>query len=146
MARFEISGLGSIISGLWDMVESTPQLRHDILEAEADVIEPLLKRSIVDERLVRTGKLSKSIVRTEKNNTIRLGPSGVHHLYTPSGRRPNADGIARNGHIGYIHEFGVPHRGIPARKWMEKAVEKGKSAAYVAADKVYYSYLDKHNL
>lgn len=146
MARFEISGFDALVSGLWDMAESTPQLRDDILKAEADVIERSLRQSISNERLIDTDTLRSSISQKKSKLGIRIGPMGEHHRYAPSGRRANANGIVSAGYVGYIHNYGIHRRGIPATKWLEKGVEKGKGEAYDAADKIYDEYMKKHNL
>lgn len=147
MARFEISGFDDLISGLSDMAEDTPQLCDDILKAEADVIETALKRSVSNEGLIgKTSRLKESISQRKVKSGIRIGPTGEHHRYVPSGRRSGANGIVSAGYVGYIHNYGIQQRGIPATKWLEKGVEKGRGKAYDAADKVYDEYLKKHNL
>ena len=147
MARFEVSGADAIISGLRDMADQTPQLRDDILEAEADVIEPAIRKSIVDERLVRSVRLLQSISRRKKKvggiPELRIGPTGEHHRYLPSRGK---NGVVNAGYVGYIGEYGIKSRGIPGRNWLSKAMEKSRSKAYDAADAVYDQYMKKHNL
>lgn len=147
MARLEISGFDTFLAGLEDMVEKTPQLRNDILEAEADVIEPALRRSVVDEGLLRTGKLQKAITRKRIKSAgipvIRIGPAGEHHRYFPSRGK---SGIVSAGYIGYIGEYGIPGRGIKGREWIRKGLEKSQSKAFDAADAVYDKYMKDYNL
>lgn len=150
MARLEVSGIDALLAGLDDMAESVPQLRDAILETEADVIEPALRRSISDEGLTRSFTLQRSISRRKIKlagvPVIRIGPAGEHHRYLPSGRRSNSSGVVSAGYVGYIHEYGVPRRGIKARQWLKKGVEKSQSAAFDAADSVYDNFMKKHNL
>lgn len=146
MARFEISGTDIIASGLQDMLDDLPQLRDDILKAEADVIEQYMIQSITSNGLVRSGVLRQSIRQRKRKDSIAVGPDGEHHRYTPSGKRSGANGIVTAGYVGYVHNYGIPRRGIPAREWAEKAVEKGQGPAMDAAEKVYDEFLKKHDL
>lgn len=147
MARLEVSGLDALLAGLDDMAEKTPQLRDDILKAEADVIEPALRRSIVDERLVRSSKLRDSIKRrTVKYGgipAIRIGPVGEHHRYMPSRGK---SGVVNTGYIGYIGEYGIPSRGIRGREWLRKGIEKSQGQAFDAAEAVYDNYMKNNKL
>lgn len=147
MARMEVSGCDALISGLEDMLKSAPQIRDAILDAEADVIEPAVRKSILDERVYRSGNLYRSIARKKGKlagiPVIRIGPEGEHHRYLPSSGK---SGIVVSGYVGYIHEYGVPSRGIKARRFLEKAVEKSKSQAYSAAEAVYDKYMKNNNL
>lgn len=146
MARIEVSGLDAFLAGLEDMAEQTPQLRDAILEAEADVIEPALRESIADERLIRTHKLQQSIKRRKAKSAgvpvIRIGPSGEHHRYLPSNGK---NGVVAAGYVGYIGEYGIQSRGIRGREWLRKGIEKSKGQAFDAADAVYDKFMKNHN-
>lgn len=150
MARFDISGVDGLLAGLEDMAEQVPQLRDDILRAEADVIEPALRKSIADSRLVRTGALQRSIGRRNVKYggfpAVRIGPQGEHHRYMPRTPRPGKAGIVTAGYVGYVGEYGIKSRGIRGREWLKKGLEKSKSAAFDAADAVYDEYMKKNNL
>lgn len=146
MARFEISDVDILVGDLQDMIDDLPQLRDDILKAEADVIQQYMSQSVSNAGLVRSGVLRGSIRQRKRKDSIAVGPDGEHHRYTPSGNRPKANGIVAAGYVGYIHNYGIPSRGIPAREWVEKAVEKGKGPAMDAAEKVYDDFLKKHDL
>lgn len=147
MARFEVSGADALIAGLEDMADKTPQLRDAILDAEAGVIEPALRQSIVDTRLVRTGKLMRSVksrkVKSGGVPAIRVGPSGEHHRYLP---RKGKSGIVDAGYVGYIGEYGIPRRGVKGREWLKKGLEKSRGAAFDVAEAVYDQFLHKNNL
>lgn len=145
MARMEVSGADVLIAGLADMITSTPKLRDAILAAEADVLEPGLKASISENGLVETGTLQNSIKRRTATmageKVIRIGPTGTHHYYMPTGKK---SGIATANDVGYVHEYGSPRRGIRPKEWVRKALERNKSAAYQAADNVYQKYVNKN--
>lgn len=147
MARIEVSGFDALLAGLEDMAEQTPQLRDAILEAEADVIEPALRKSISDERLVRSGKLQQSISRRTVKSAgvpvIRIGPAGEHHRYFPS---KGKTGIVTAGYVGYIGEYGLPSRGIRGREWLRKGIEKSQGQAFDAADAMYDKFMKDHKL
>lgn len=147
MAELTISGITGLVEDLEHLAANTPTLRTEILQAEADVIEPAVRNGVMDAGLVQTGKLRTSIGRTNTTlhggRVIKIGPSGEHHRYFPS---KGKSGIARAGHIGYIHEYGVPTRGMKARRWMSKAIEKSAGKAYDAGAAAYDQYMQKYNL
>lgn len=145
MARMDVSGYDATLAGLEDMIESTPDLRDAILKAEADVIEPALRQSLISEGLVASGRLHGSIKRRRDTVAgvpgIRIGPAGVHHRYLPSSGK---SGVVIAGYVGYIGEYGIARKGIKGREWLKKGLNKSRNAAYDAADKVYCDYMDKH--
>lgn len=147
MARMIVEGYDALLAGLEDMINSLPELRDAILEAEADTAEPIIRQGVLVAGLKRTGTLHRSIKRkrTSYHGTpvIRIGPSGTHHRYIP--RRGN-NGVATSGYVGYIHEYGNPSRGIRGRKWLSNAVALAKAPAYDAAEAVYDEYMKNHNL
>lgn len=147
MARLEVSGVDAILAGLEDMIDNTPQLRDDILDAEAKVMEPAIRRSIAAERLIRSGKLYKSIqsrkVKSAGVPAIRIGPTGEHHRYLPSNGK---NGIVTAGYVGYAGEYGIASRGIKGRQWLKKAIDKSQNQAFEAAEAVYDNYIKKSNL
>ena len=147
MARIDVSGIDAMLAGLEDMVQQTPQLRDAILDAEADVVEPALRQSISDVRLVRSGKLHQSISRRKKKKAgvpvILIGPTGEHHRYLPS---PDKTGIVTAGYVGYAGEYGIKSRGIKGREWLKKGIEKSQKQAFDAADAVYDNYMKKNHI
>lgn len=150
MATLEMTGITSLCNGISSLAKDFPSVGKAILNAEVEVMENQLKQSLSQSGLIRTGRLRDAVSGDVREYGSRLrsvvGPTGEHHKYSPSGKNPKADGIARSGHIGYIHNYGVPSRGIPAREWAEKAVEKGQGPAMDAAEKVYDEFLKKHDL
>lgn len=142
MARFAVSGIDTLIAGLDDMIQTFPEIRDNILDAEADVLEPAIRRAAP----FRTGRLRQSIKRRHvshsSGNEIRIGPVGEHHRYVPK----HGDGKAMNRDVAFTLEYGSPRRNISARNWMSQAVEKNKAKAFDAAEKVYYNHFDKLNL
>ena len=146
MASLEMNNsVTTLISDLMGAAEDLPELRRQILKEQVDIVEPALRNAITGEGLVDTGELRESIGRsTRKNGTeIRIGPSGIHH------RRVSRSGRVhqlRNGHLGYIYEYGAPGRGIRPRRWMSKTVSRVKGSAIDAAETAHDQYLKKHNL
>lgn len=147
MAQFEVNGLESLIKDLESAAENVPELAMDMLTVEADIVEPALKRSIVQEGLVRSGTLRDSIKRriskAKGTPTIYIGPRGTHHSYMP---RKGKNGTVTAGNVGFIAEYGVPSRNISPRPWMANAVEESQDKALAAAEQVHDQYLKKHNL
>lgn len=146
MASLEMNNsITALLSDFQAAFEDSPQLHKQILNAQADIVEPALRSSISSEGLVDTGMLRSSIGRSsrKRGTEIRIGPSGVHH------RSVTRAGVAqelRNGHLGYIFEYGAPGRGIRPRRWMSKTVSRVRGKALDAAETVNDQYLKKHNL
>ena len=144
MARMDTNGYDVTLAGLDDMIEHLPELRDAMLKAEADVIEPSLRQSVVSAGLVDSGQLRRSIKRKRDRvggvPGIRIGPTGEHHRYLPS---KGKDGVVSAGYVGYIGEYGITRKGIKGREWLKKGLETSKSAAFDAAEKEYNAYMDK---
>ncbi len=143
MARMEVVGADTLLAGLDGMARDLPQLRDDILKAEADIIETAIKGSIAEAGAVRSGRLLRSTSRRKTKSAIRIGPNGEHHRYLPS---KGKSGIVTAGYVGYINEYGLPSRGIKARKYMQIALKRNEGKAFAAAEAVYTKYTQKHNL
>ena len=125
--------------------EDVPNLRKQILKEQADILEPAIKQGVTASRLVDTGQLRDSIGRHfRKGQTeVVIGPSGER------ASKVSRSGLAqrvRNGHIGYIYEYGLPGRGIAPRHWMSNAVNKNQDKAYAAAENTADEFLKKQNL
>ncbi len=145
MAELQVDGIGELIRDLDALVEETPALCDRILQAQADVVEPALKRSLSANGLRRTGRLLASISRRKARSkggpAVRIGPRGEHHRYYPR----TGSGVVSAGYVGYIHEYGLPGRGIKASKWAASAVSDSREKALDAADQIHDQFLKKHN-
>lgn len=145
MATLEMNdSITTLISDLENAADQVPELRTQMLHAEADVVEPALRSAISSHGLVASGTLRDSIGRSsrKKGTVLLVGPSGVHHRYI----RKSGSGEVRSGHVGYVHEYGAPSRGIRPKKWMSGAVIAVTGKAVDAAEKVHDEYLKQHNL
>lgn len=144
MAQLNVNSVSALISDLASAADQFPELREQMLTAQADLVEPAVRSAVVAAGLRDTGTLQASIgrVKKEQGSKILIGPSGVHHRYV----RRTGSGEVRSGHVGYIHEYGAPARGIRAKKWMSGAVQNVSGKALDAAEAVYDEYMKKHNL
>lgn len=146
MATLELNNMTTILSDdLLRAAEDVPQLREAILKSQADILEPAIKQSVTVSQLVDTGQLRDSIGRYSRKggSEIRIGPSGVR---AARGSRSGLAQKVRNGHLGYIYEYGLPGRGIAPRHWMSNAVNKSQDKAYAAAEDTADEFLKKQNL
>lgn len=146
MARIEMNdSITTFIRDLEKVASNVPHLCKQMMSAEADVVEPALRAALTAKGLVDTGKLRSSIGRSSRKNGTELlvGPSGDHHSYIS--RRGLADTL-RSGHLGYIHEYGAPQRGIQPKFWMRTAIFKVRGKALDAAEAVHDKYLKDNNL
>lgn len=146
MASLEMNNsITSLLTDLENAAEDLPELSRQILKEQADIVEPALRSAISAEGLVDSGQLQSSIGRStrKKGLEIRIGPSGER---IPKVSRTGRVHKVRNGHLGYIYEYGAPGRGIRPRKWMSSTVSRVKAAAYGAAEAANDQHLKKHNL
>ncbi len=147
MARLELDGFDGLIDDFEELAALPEEVISDMLNAEADVVEEAQKAELRLLGLVDTGQLVDSIKRTGKV-VAGYGEKSIH-IY-PQGVR--TDGT-RNAEIGFIHEYGAPHRkakqgkgGIKASKWIKNANEKCEAEAVERAVEVYDTYLKTKNL
>ena len=146
MAQIEYNNsITTLISDLESFADAVPEMGKQMLQAEADIVEPELRKALTSDGLVLSGRLKSSIGRSTRNKgmTVLIGPSGTHHMYAT---RAGKARLLRAGHLGYIHEYGAPRRNIRGRKWMSKTVQKSQAKALDAAEKVHDEYMKKHNL
>lgn len=143
MARVEMDGLSELMESLENIMDLPDDVQLDMLNAEADVVVEAQKKEIENLGLEDTGQLKQSIARTAKLQTNKTDGMGRYLDIYPQGTRE--DGV-RNAEVGFIHEFGAPHRNIRASGWMETANEKCATEAVEAAEEVYNKFLEKNNL
>lgn len=146
MATMDLNGnILTLISDLEQAADDVPQLRKEILQQQADIVEPALRNSITTSGLVDTGQLRDSIGRSTKKDgsEIRIGPSGER---TKRVSRSGKTHRLRNGHLGYVYEYGLPGRGILPRRWMSNAISKVRGKTLDAAEAANNQFLKKRNL
>ena len=145
MANLELNAsITTFIADLTRSADDYPELRKQILQAQADIVEPALRGAISAEGLVDTGTLRDSIGRRSSmaGSKVLVGPTGTHHQYVSR----SGVGELRNGHLGYIYEYGAQSRGIRARGWASKTVGRIKGQAYAAAKQAHEQFMNNHNL
>lgn len=145
MAQFNVSAeLDGLTADLMQASEDFPDMRADLLAAQADIVEPALKTAVASAGLIKTGRFQQSIKRTRKKSgaEIRIGPNGLHHRYI----RVSGSGQVTSGNVGYVHEYGAPRQGIRSTKWLSGTVARVSGPALNAAEAAYDEYLKKHNL
>lgn len=146
MARLEMNNsMTTYIRDLEKLADDTPQLCKEMLNAEADVVEPALRAAIASKGLVDTGTLQSAIGRSSRKNgrELLVGPSGYHHSYVPKSGPARR---VRAGHVGYIHEYGAPQQGIRPKKWMRSTIAQVRSKALNAAEAAHDKFLRDNNL
>lgn len=144
-----------------EQFEAIPdEVIEDMLVAAGKVVVAAHKRKIVQFGLVKDAKLLNSITAHSKaggesNNFQRhvlIYPEGKHHTYnrklkvktSKKGKTYKVGGDVKtvfNNDVGFIHEFGAPHRGIKAKQWMEIANEECADDVALVELGVYNSWL-----
>lgn len=161
MATFSYRGLDEFALSLQEIESIPDDVKNDMLSAGAEVAEAGLKKNITSYGLVDTGQLRNSIQRFHK--VSKTGQQ--YYLVYPYGARKNAKvkklskvslGVRktytikkvmmRNNDVGFVHEFGAPRRGIPARPWLSLTAEQYADKITDAELRVYDKWLDSENL
>ena len=120
-----VDGLDGLLLDLEALAELPDDTMSGMLHAGGEVIAQAHKSAI---------KVSAKVRRTSSARSVEIYPQGTR-----------TDGT-RNAEVGFIHEYGAPGRGIPAKQWMRKANEQAEDAACTAAEDVYDDYLRSKNL
>lgn len=135
-----VDGLDGLLLDLEALADLPDDTMSGMLRAGGEVIAQAHKSAIQSDGLVDSGQLRDSIKVSAK---VRRTSSARSVEIYPQGKR--TDGT-RNAEVGFIHEYGAPGRGIPAKQWMRKANEQAEDAACTAAEDVYDNYLRSKNL
>lgn len=169
MAEFNYKGLDELGLSFQEIVDIPDDIAYEMLEAAGDVVAEAQKRSLRSLGLVETNKLVNSITvhkkiapsRTkDEQRYVLVYPEGKHGSYrsrvrtktyarSKHGRTHTTGGKlvnVSNSEVGFIHEFGAPHKGIAASQWMSKANAASAEAAVAAEFAVYDEWLKSKNL
>ncbi len=139
MARLEVNGLDALLEDLSAIAQLPDSVAEDILNAEADVIQPEQQRA-AQEMLTgdyATGATARSIKRSKVKKTS----SGKSLTIYLRGRRGDGKDAAE---VAFINEYGK--KGQPARPFIRTANERAGDRAAKAGEKVYNDFLDGHGL
>ena len=150
MAKFTDDGLDGLMLSLQELAELPDDVEEEMLDDAARVVVGAHRRQLRALGLWDPGNagehLVDSITAHKKVETV----DGVRKrsvLIYPTGKRAGSKTIRRGrkgrakpveqNDVGFVHEFGAPKRGIPAKNWMQKAndlcapdVEKAEFEVY----------------
>ena len=139
MAQFNVTGLDELTNDLRAVAALEDSIVLEMLNAEADILVDAQKNMIERLEMVDTGQLLDSIDKTP----MRKGGASRYMEVYPQGIRDNG---VRNAEVGYINEYGAPGRHIPAKNWMNRAIEDAQEDMVQAARDIYSDYLKSKNL
>ena len=145
MAKFNAEGIDGLDLSLKEFAEIPDEVVEEMLDAAAEVTVKAHRRMIRALGLVDSGTLANSIQAFKKvgnrdwswQRYVLVYPYGTHgsrnrklvtkkYKRSKHGRTYTVGGDTvevTNNEVGFIHEFGAPRRGIPAKQWMRKANE-----------------------
>lgn len=169
MAEFNAKGVDDLGLSLKEIMEIPDDVAYEMLMAAASVVTDAQKKSLRSLGLVDTGKLAESITAYKRRDFrqpkdsqryVIVHPDGKRRTYisriktrryarSQSGRTYTVGGkpvTTTNSEIGFIHEFGAPHKGIPASQWMSKANEACAAETVEAELAVYDRWLKSKDL
>ena len=168
MASFNAEGIEGLELSLKEYAEIPDDVVEEMLDAAADVTVKAQRRSIRALGLVDTSSLADSIKAHKKVGTID-GTRKRYILVYPTGKRGERNrklvtkkykrsksgrtytvggdtvDVTQN-EVGFIHEFGAPRRGIPAKRWMQKANELCAPDVERAEFEIYDRWAQSKNL
>ena len=142
---FTVRGFDEFSLSLQEAANLPESTKDAMLSAGAAVVVSACRRKISELGLIRTGQLLNSIKAFPKR---RRGDNELIYLVYPVGsrRRQGNDKAATNSEVGFIHEYGLPRKHIPAKQWMRSAVESSADTVAAAEAAVYDEYLRSINL
>lgn len=173
MAEISFKGLDEFRLSLEEVANLPDGIIDEMLNAGGSVVvkaqkQKLLALGLYDSK--NTGPhLVDSIVLHKKRRKKSAGdvqryvliyPEGKHGEYTrrlvtkkykrsKHGRTYTVGGDVKditNNDVGFVHEFGAHHRGIPAKNWMATANEESAAKTTAAQAAVYDRWLQSKNL
>ncbi len=144
MAKFQAEGIDGLMLSLQEFQEIPDDVVEDMLEAAGDVVVDAQKKSVMALGLVDSGRLLNSIKAHAKIGRIN-GQRKRYVLVYPDGKHGDSVDVTNN-EVGFVHEFGAPKKGIPARQWMRAANEACADAMVQAEFTVYDRWLKSKDL
>jgi len=142
MAKFNATGIEGLSLSFQEFAAIPDEVVEEMLDAAAEVTVRAHKRKIRLLQLVDTGKLAASIRAFKK---VKGGKRSV--VVYPYGKHDERRGKpVTNNEVGFIHEFGAPKRGIPAKQWMRKANEECAPEVEQVEFEIYDRWLKSLNL
>lgn len=144
-----LTGVGSA-DRIQEFIDEIPvDVIDGMLEAEADIIEPAIINNA--ETMLKgafsTGGTARAVFRKAPHNYTAARGNGQRQItLTFRGVRrdkyhPNG---ARNAEIAFANEFGA--RGIPARPFIQRAIDEKGEAAFNDAERVFDEWLKKEKM
>ncbi len=116
------------------------EVLDEMLEAQADVIEPAQREKARAYGVYGTGGVIASITRGK----VKRSSKGRTLSIYPRGSRKRGNTTTREAEIAFINEFGK--RNQPARPFIRDANESAADEAVQASKAVYDSWLQSKNL
>lgn len=161
MAKFSCDGLDDFCLSLQEIAEIPDEVETEMLDGGSDIVRWALKQALTDLDMVDTGQLRDSIRTFPK----RFSNGVPYELTYPYGGRKigkfkryskiRIKGTKKytikrvnmtNNDVGFVLEFGAPHRGIPARPWMSVVAEKYSDQIEDKMGEIYFKWLESKNL
>lgn len=154
MAQLDVQGFNAFEADLEAAKNLTEAEAYTILEAGGEVIQAAMRAKLRALGLVRASakvvrQLIDSIEIVRKRDDrpfVLIEPQGKHHQY----RGPDAKGKRGKGalktatadEVGFVLEYGVPSRNIPAHHWMETAITESEGDTTEAMQNAFNEVLD----
>ena len=149
MATIQVSGIDGLIVDLETLAEIEENgIVDEMLIAGGEVMQQAQKKSIDAYELVDTGQMKNSITvgkpkKSKNGKVLYVYPKGARTKEYKTGAKKGQIYKVRNAEIAFINEFGAPERHIPARPFMEKAVEDSGEDAVKSEEAVFDNWLEQ---
>lgn len=145
---YSFEGINELQLTMQEVAELPDATKDAMLSAGADVFIRACKNKITELGMVRTGQLLNSIKAIPKRKKDR--DNELYYLVYPAGTRKkqgrSGKKATNNAEVGFIHEYGLPRKHIPAKQWMRSAVDESADAVVAAEAAVYSQYLKSKGL
>lgn len=139
MASFNEFGIEELIGSFEKLANIPNEVIDEMCSAAADIAVPAFKAAVP----VKTGQMRDSIKKLKRKNNKTGEP---FYVVRPQGtRKPEGKATkgVRNAEVGFVLEYGAPHKHLPALQWMSKTNEQIADQCVKAQFAIYSDYIDK---
>ena len=144
MASFTEVGLDDLMLSFEEIAELPEHVISDMLIAQGEVLRTAQEKKIKQLELVDTEQLAGSIAINKKLRGNKFDEQFI--TVYPKGTRETTGGVGAtskttNNEVGFVNEFGAPHRNIKPTQWMRQANEESAEEGLKASERVYDRFL-----
>jgi hypothetical protein len=133
----EVYGFDEVLAKLDRLSDIPESLIDKMLNAGADILVRAQQEEIRKMGLIDKGILVQSIRKTGMK--YKRG-ARVIYVYPQGTRQNGKNGTRTNAMVGFVTEYGSPHRGIAATNWMNHANDRVADQVAKETERIFDDY------